>query len=283
LCTVEDLGRPGYADLGVPRSGAADPASLRLGNRLVGNPEGYAGIEMTALGMKARLHRGRWIAVTGAVCPLWIDGRAADINRAVFVPQGATLTVGAATNGVRSYLTVAGGIDVDHVLGSRSTDLMSGLGPPPLRAGTTLPLGQPVSAPGHADFVPQVTLPPVVWIRMTLGPRDDMLTTEALETLRRSVFEASSSSNRIALRLQGPALATRGAGQMPSEGIVIGAMQVPSAGQPLIFLPDHPTTGGYPVVAVAHPDDLWIVGQASPGTKIRFTLSRRTGGRGFDL
>ena len=171
---------------------------------------------------------------------------------------------------------MGGGIDVDQVLGSRSTDLMSGLGPPPLRPGMMLPLGDPVGAPGYADAVPQVMLDKVIRMRLVLGPRDDTLTAEALELLRSSVYEVSSSSNRIALRLHGPKLTTRGAGQMPSEGIVLGAMQVPSAGQPLIFLPDHPTTGGYPVVAVVHPDDLWMAGQVRPGTKIRFVLWKRS-------
>ncbi len=151
LTTVQDLGRPGYAHLGVPRSGALDPPALRLANRLVGNPEDAAGLEITLGRLRARLDRAGTVALTGAGAPLRVDGRPAPLERAgIRAGPGACIEVGAAVAGLRPYLAVAGGIAVPPVLGSRSTDTLSGLGPPSLRDGVTLPLGTP-TAPSTVD------------------------------------------------------------------------------------------------------------------------------------
>jgi len=274
--TVQDLGRPGYADLGVPRSGAADAGSLRLANRLVGNPEEFAGIETTLLGVDLDFHSGRWVAVTGAVCPVTIDGRAADPCRPQYVPAGATLRIGTATRGVRSYVAVAGGIAVAPVLASRSTDTLSGIGPPPLADAMRLPLGPPGGQPSAVDIAPRPMLPPTARVRLVPGPRDDRFTEASLRALTTTTYRVTVDSDRIGVRLRGAALAGRHPGGLPSEGVALGAVQVPPDGQPLVFLADHPTTGGYPVVGVVHPADLWQVAQAAPGTAVRFSWHRPT-------
>jgi biotin-dependent carboxylase-like uncharacterized protein len=270
LSTVQDLGRPGLAGIGVPRSGAADPASLRLANRLVGNAEDTAGVETTLLGVDLRFRAARWVAVTGATCPVRVDGRAADADRPLYVPAGATLSIGTARYGVRSYLAIAGGIAVAPVLRSRSTDVLSGIGPPPLAAGTVLPLGEPHGPPSPVDTAPHPVMPALARLRIIAGPRDDRFTPAAARTLSTATYEVTTASNRIGVRLRGPGLAGRTDEGLPSEGVVLGAVQVPPTGQPVVFLADHPTTGGYPVIGVVDPDDMWMVAQAGPGTLIRF-------------
>lgn len=292
LATVQDLGRPGLAHLGVPHSGAADPASLRLANRLVGNAEDAAGIETTLLGADLELTvrpdrpapaappapAGRWMAVTGARCAVRVGGRPADTDRPQFVPAGSTLSIGAAESGVRSYLAVAGGIVLPPVLGSRATDLLSGIGPARLSAGDLLPLGRPAAAPAAVDVVPLPAPPEVARVRLLPGPRQDWFTAESLATLATATYRVSPVSDRIGVRLEGPALARSVPAELPSEGVVLGAVQVPADGVPLVFLADHPTTGGYPVVGVVHPADLAVVAQAAPGTRLRFTMGQAATG-----
>ncbi len=191
------------------------------------------------------------------------------------VPAGALLSVGTAVSGVRSYVGVSGGVAVEPVLGSRSTDLLSGLGPPPLTDGTVLPLGTPTAPHARVDVVPQPRPPAELVLRVTLGPRDDWFTTAAIRTLTTHTYRVSSASNRIGLRTEGPALERARPGELPSEGMVLGAIQVPPDGRPVVFLADHPTTGGYPVIAVVRPTDLPATAQAVPGTPVRFLVVRR--------
>lgn len=270
LTTVQDLGRPGLAHLAVPRSGAADPDSLRLANRLVGNPESAAGIETTLLGADLRITAARWVAVTGAPCPVRVDGRPADIDRPVYVPAGAVLSICPADRGVRSYLAVAGGIRTAPVLGSRSTDLLSGIGLPPLTTGQRVPIGPATRAPASVDQAPRPLIPDEARLRLIAGPRDGWFDRATLRAVAATGYAVDSASNRIGVRLTGPAVAASHPGELPSEGMVRGAVQVPPGGQPLIFLVDHPTTGGYPVIGVVHPDDMGLVAQARPGTSVRF-------------
>ncbi|MBV6700387.1 biotin-dependent carboxyltransferase family protein [Kitasatospora aureofaciens] len=270
LTTVQDLGRPGHAHLGVPRSGALDQPAHRLANRLVGNPAGAAALETTVLGCAVRVHRPVTVAVTGAPCTLRVDGRPAAWAAPVRLPAGALLDVGPATRGVRSYVAFAGGIATDPVLGSRSTDLLSGLGPAPLAAGDTLPLGEPLRPAAGADVVPCTAPPAEVVLPLVLGPRDDWFTARALATLARSRYHVSATSNRIGLRLDGPPLERASEGELPSEGMVLGAVQVPPSGHPVVFLADHPTTGGYPVIGVIPATALPAAAQAAPGTPVRF-------------
>jgi biotin-dependent carboxylase-like uncharacterized protein len=277
LTTVQDLGRTGYAHLGVARSGALDPGALIRANRLVGNPDGTAGLETTLNGVAVRAESHTTVAVTGAPAPITVDGRPAEFGVAFDVAAGAVLDVGAARVGVRSYLAFAGGVTVAPVLGSRSTDTLSGLGPPPLRAGFVLPLGRTGSVteaalwrqdPLHPDLAPPSV--DTLQLRLRLGPRHDWISVPARDALQQADFTLSVKSNRVGARLSGPTLTRAITGELPSEGIVLGAVQVPADGQPLIFLADHPTTGGYPVVGVVDPDDLALVAQARPGTAVRF-------------
>jgi biotin-dependent carboxylase-like uncharacterized protein len=270
LTTIQDLGRRGLAHLGVPRSGALDGPAHRLANRLVGNPPDAATLETTLTGVAVRAQAPVVAAVTGAPAPVRIDGRPAPWGLPVPVPAGAVLDVGTATHGVRSYVAFAGGIAVAPVLGSRATDLLAGLGPPPLSAGDVLPLGTPAAPPALVDVVPQPAPPDELVLRLRLGPREDWFTPEALRVLARARFTVASASNRIALRTEGPALTRAIDAELPSEGVVLGAVQVPTDGRPLIFLADHPTTGGYPVVGVVPEADLAAAAQARPGTPLRF-------------
>ncbi|MGW1539571.1 5-oxoprolinase subunit C family protein [Streptomyces sp. NPDC002309] len=275
LTTVQDLGRPGHSHLGVPRSGALDPPAAALANRLAGNPPGAALLETTLNGCALRPRSPVTVAVTGAPCPVTVDGRPVAWGAPVRVPAGALLDVGAATRGVRSYVAVSGGVAVEPVLGSRSTDLLSGLGPPPLTNGVVLPLGQVAGPHARVDGVPQPAPPAELVLRVTLGPRDDWFTEEAVRTFTSRPYRVSAAGNRIGLRTEGPALERARPGELPSEGMVLGAVQVPPDGRPVVFLADHPTTGGYPVIAVVRTADLAAAAQAAPGTPVRFMAVRR--------
>ena len=273
LTTVQDLGRPGYAHLGVARSGALDEPALIRANRLVGNADGAAGLETTLTGVSLRPEVPVTIAVTGAAASVSVEGQPVEFDTAVTVPAGALLEVGPAAVGVRSYVAVGGGITVAPVLGSRSTDTLSGLGPPPLRAGHVFPVGSPPPA-----VQPTLTLswtapaPEVVTVelRTRLGPRQDWFSTTARDALFGEEFTLTVKSNRVGARLAGPVLSRAVATELPSEGIVLGAVQVPADGQPLVFLADHPTTGGYPVIGVVERADLPRLAQARPGAIVRF-------------
>ncbi|GGP85554.1 biotin-dependent carboxyltransferase family protein [Streptosporangium pseudovulgare] len=312
--TVQDLGRPGHGHLGVPCSGAADAPSLRLANRLVGNPEDAAGIELTFGGARLRFPAGAWVAVTGAPCPLTLRvpegaggsggtgpsavsrgsgsrdtgspaaGSRRDAARAparpgaagpyapVWVPSGGELRVGAPTAGLRTYVAVRGGLDVPAVLGSRSTDALSGLGPAPLAPGLRLPLGPAAGLPPIVvDAAPPPPIPRGV-LRVLPGPRDDWFAPDALEALCAAPYQVSRRSNRVGVRLAGTALRRVRDGELPSEGMVAGAVQVPPSGQPIVFLADHPPTGGYPVIAVVASADLAVAAQLRPGDPVWFRL-----------
>ncbi|TYB54507.1 biotin-dependent carboxyltransferase family protein [Nonomuraea sp. PA05] len=305
--TVQDLGRPGHAHLGVPRSGAADAPGLRLANRLVGNAETLAGIELTFGGARLRFLDGAWAALTGA--PLVAasietsgaralsvteasGGRAVGVTEAssalsvteasgaravgmgapFWVPAGGELRLGAPAWGLRTYLAVRGGIAVEPVLGSRSTDSLSGLGPEPLRAGTLLPVGRPEGVIS-VDLAPPPGPRPAV-VRVLPGPRDDWFVPEAMAELCALPYQVTPDSNRVGVRLRGPRLERAKDGELPSEGMVTGAVQVPPSGQPIVFLADHPPTGGYPVIGVVPEADLPVIAQLRPGEEVRFTTRR---------
>ncbi|MDO0928689.1 biotin-dependent carboxyltransferase family protein [Streptomyces sp. TG1A-8] len=274
LTTVQDRGRPGYAHLGVPRSGALDPPAAALVNRLAGNRPDAAVLETTLTGCALRPRSAVTVAVGGAPCPVTVGGRPAAWGAPVVVPAGELLEVGAAVAGVRSYVAVRGGIAVEPVLGSRATDLLSGLGPAPLGDGTVLPLGTPAGPAAHVDVAPQPAPPAELVLRVTLGPRDDWFTARAVRDLTTRTYRVSSASNRIGLRTEGPVLERARPGELASEGMVLGAVQVPLDGRPVVFLADHPTTGGYPVIAVVRAADLPTAAQALPGTPVRFTAVR---------
>ena len=260
LATVQDGGRPGFAALGVARSGAFDRAALRLANRLVGNPDDAAAIEVTLGGLRVRLDTATTIALTGAICP-----GAPDWGVPVSLPAGATIRLGVPPTGLRSYLAIRGGIAVPPVLGSRSTDTLSGLGPAPLRAGDRLPLGSaiaPVLGTAAAAPVARAVL------RIRFGPREDWFTAAARGLLLDAEWTVRPESDRVGLRLAGPALERARSGELASEPTLPGALQVPPDGRPIMFGPDAPVTGGYPVIAVV--TDLDPAAQLRPGDTVRF-------------
>jgi biotin-dependent carboxylase-like uncharacterized protein len=274
LSTVQDLGRPGYAHLGVPRSGALDQDAHRLANHLVGNGPEAASLETTLTGLTLRALAPVVVAVCGAVAPVRRDGHPAAWAAPIALRAGEVLDVGAATRGVRNYVAFAGGVAVQPVLGSRSTDVLSGLGPPPIRDGDVLPLGVPAGPSLPADTYP-VTVTgghpePAFELPVLAGPRPEAFPPEAMGALTGAEYTVSQASNRIALRLEGPPLPRTGPDTIPSEGAVLGAIQVPSDGRPIVFLADHPPTGGYPVVAVVPVAALGLAAQAPPGARLRF-------------
>jgi biotin-dependent carboxylase-like uncharacterized protein len=278
LALVEDLGRPGLSHLGVSTSGAADRRAHALANRLVANTSARAGIEVTFGGFAARVHDvggdGLAIAVTGADADPAVDGIPFGTNSIHFVHDGQVISLGVPRTGLRSYLAVRGGIDVDAVLGSRSYDVMSAIGPRPLASGDMLTVGA-----RDADF-PELEQAPVAAIddgplelRVVPGPRDDWFADP--DALVRTEWVTSERSDRVGIRLTGAPLQARWPDrQLPSEGSLRGSIQLPPNGLPVILGPDHPVTGGYPVIGVVVDADVDLTAQARPGQHVRFHWSR---------
>ncbi|HEX2772578.1 MAG TPA: biotin-dependent carboxyltransferase family protein [Micromonosporaceae bacterium] len=270
LTTVQDLGRRGLAHLGVARSGAADRDSLRLANRLVGNREGAACLEITFGGFGARFHEAAIVAVAGAPCPVRVSDHQAFMYGPIQLNAGDELSVGPPAQGVRTYLAVRGGVDVPPVLGSRSTDVLAGLGPDPLWSGMLLSVGTDARELPGVDVAPVAPIPEEITLRVMPGPRDDWFTPAALTVLTSNPYEVTAQSNRVGIRLSGAMLERSRTGELPSEGTVCGSLQVPPSGQPVLFLADHPVTGGYPVIAVVWEQDICLAAQARPGQRLRF-------------
>jgi biotin-dependent carboxylase-like uncharacterized protein len=268
--TVQDLGRPGHAALGVAASGAVDRPSLRLANRLVGNPEGAAALELTLGGLRLRFARLARVALTGAPCDARAGDRPLAMNAPELVAAGDELRIGTPSSGVRTYLAVAGGIDAEPVLGSRATDTLAGLGPARLARGDRLAVGAATGEPPAIDVAPAPAPAAEPVIRLLPGPREDWFTAAARAALVAAPWTVSPRSDRIGVRLEGPALERARAGELPSEGMVEGALQVPPDGRPVLLLADHPVTGGYPVIAVVAGDDIPLAAQARPGARLRF-------------
>lgn len=279
LALVEDLGRIGLADIGVGRSGAADRRSFALGARLLAQDERSAALEVTFGGLRARAHGDLLVALTGAPAPAAVQGRAGGEHGVGYdgpfpLHDGETLVLETPGVGLRTYLSVRGGIDVPPELGSRSTDVLSGLGPAPLRAGDLLPVGPPPPRFPEVDVAPTppITHDPLV-LRVSLGPRDDWLADPA--DLTRTTWVVSPDSDRVGVRLAGGEVLrhpSRIGAELPSEGVVRGAIQLPADGRPVLFLADHPVTGGYPVVGVLVANDVDRLAQAVPGQHIRLLL-----------
>jgi biotin-dependent carboxylase-like uncharacterized protein len=276
LTLVQDLGRVGFAAIGVGRSGAADREAFRLGARLLAQPYTAAALEVTFGGLSIRAHGDLQLALTGAPAPAAIDGRPMGYFGPFTLGNGQVLTLGAPEVGLRSYLSVRGGIAVPPILKSRATDTLSGLGPPPVQTGDMLPVGPPPAAFPNVDVAPAPAFSTDVLLLHALrGPRDDWLAN--MGALVSSLWTVSSHSDRVGIRLTGEPLqyhATRIDQELPSEGVVRGAIQVPSGGEPVVFLADHPVTGGYPVVAVLVDSDIDRAAQAVPGQQLRIVLNK---------
>lgn len=276
LATVQDEGRPGLGGLGVGVSGAADRGSMRLANRLVGNHPGTAVLEATFGGLALRARCDLVVALTGAQAPATIDGTGVGCCGPVHLPAGGELRLGTPPAGLRTYLAVRGGIAVEPVLGSRATDVMSGIGPAVLEPGAVLPVGPPPREWPTVDVAPVRSLPEGdLELRVVPGPRDDWFVEGALATLGSAPYDVTAESNRVGMRLQGPVLERSRQEELSSEGMVRGALQVPPTGLPTLFLSDHPVTGGYPVIGVVAGADLDLAAQARPGQRLRFRLVPR--------
>ena len=268
---VQDLGRPGYAHLGVPQGGAADPGALIQGNRLVGNSLTSAGLEVTLKGPVLAFPEGAIVALTGADMGAVRDsGLAAPRYQTLWLHPGEVLRLGAARSGCRAYVAFAGGIATEPVLQSRATFVagaFGGLGGRPLRAGDRLPLGPPSFPPPNA----RLPLPaPENVARVIPGPQGAAFDDAALLHFYGGEFCISPLSSRSGLRLDGPRLAAPGGGEGPSQALLPGAVQVPPDGRPIVLGWDGPVTGGYPVIAGVISADLPLLAQLAPGSRISF-------------
>jgi biotin-dependent carboxylase-like uncharacterized protein len=271
--TVQDLGRPGWFSAGVGVAGAADVRSYRLATRLVGNADSAAAIECVLGGLELEALGAVTLAVTGAPAPVFVDGTPTGAAAVLRLHAGQRLRLGMADAGMRVYVAVRGGVDVPPVLGSRSRDTMAGLGPEPLVAGQELPVGKAVAGQPRIDAAPvlRLTLDAVI-VHVLLGPRDDWFAEPTV--LFTGHWVASDRLDRLGVRLARPhgmpGLTRRRPGELPPEGMPLGAVQVPPSGEPVVFLADHPITGGYPVIGVVRSADIPLVAQVRPGLELVF-------------
>jgi antagonist of KipI len=275
LTTVQDLGREGFGPMGVSPSGAADAISLRIGNRLVGNAEGAAGLEMTLLGGTFVLPEGGILALTGSDFGASLDEKPVELWASFEAHPGQTLLLGPTHSGARCYLCVRGGIEVKDFLGSASTHLLSGLGGHEgraLRKGDVLKIGETNGAyrrkTAAADALERISSRKV--LRVTPGPQSDWFPEPAQEIFYASTYRVAEESNRMGLRLEGAAVPEGSGGMMITEGVSIGAVQIPSGGLPIILFVEQQTTGGYAKIANVISPDLSSLGQLRPRDEIRF-------------
>jgi biotin-dependent carboxylase-like uncharacterized protein len=266
LTLIQDSGRPGYAAMGVSRSGAFDVGAYELGRRLLDNRDDAAALEVLLGGLTLTAAGAIRAVITGGLVQATAAGRPVGYGEPFYLLPGEQLALGHCTRGIRAYVSVAGGFDVKPVLGSRATDTLSGIGPRPLAAGDVLPLG--VAAPPTRATVAPLTPPAdgLVILDTLAGPRTDWLADRDLG----GEWTVAPDSNRVGVRLTGHVWARVRADEVPSEGVVRGAIQLPGDGRPVIFGPDHPTTGGYPVVGVLTDAASDLLAQLRPGQRVRF-------------
>lgn len=272
LTTVQDLGRRGYASMGVGVSGAVDRTSHHRANRLVGNRPTAATLELTFGGFRAVATSQLWVAVTGASVDVQVEDTTHPIDTLLAVQPGECLRIGTPRAGIRTYLAVRGGIDVPEVLGSRSTDSLSGLGPAAISDGDRLAVGHQQAAFPVLDHIPTGRTPATaatVQLDFLPGPRDDWFTPAAQVLLCATTWTVNAASNRVGVRLNGPSLERAVTRELPSEGVALGSVQVPPSG-PIVFLDDHPVTGGYPVIGVVTRDCLDRLAQTMAGDDVTF-------------
>ncbi len=279
LSLIQDGGRRAVASLGIPRGGAADPEGLVLANRLLGNPDTAAVVECTAAGPTVRIAGRGHLAVVGAApraVDVLVDGHPVDADTVLPVADGQIVSVGRIHRGLRAYLAVAGGLETPTVVGGRSSDLLSGLGPGPLRAGDRLARGRPGPVRGALSPPPSGRSPgagDVTVLRGIAGPHP--MPRELLDRLCGTVWRIGGRSDRIGLRLEAPGTTQPVAGRTASTGMVSGAVQIPPDGTPIVLLPDHATVGGYPVAACVIAADLPVLGRLSPGDRVALRFCER--------
>lgn len=261
---VQDLGRCGLRAIGVGRGGAADRGALRLGNRLLGNDEGAAGLEVVLGGLVLRAEQDHLVTVTGAPAPASVDNRPVGHASVLTLRAGAVLRLDPPSAGLRSYLCVRGGLDGPLVLGSRSTDVLAGLGHAVVD-GDVLSVGPPQHP---LPDVEQALVPETPGLRVTPGPRADWIQ-GGMAALCATPWTVTSDLDRVGVRLDGEPLRRTRTDELPSEGVLPGAVQVPPDGRPVLFLADAPVTGGYPVIAVLDARSLDRAAQLRPGEPVR--------------
>lgn len=277
--TVQDDGRVGRAHQGIARSGAADQGSRALANRLVGNRLDAAVLEITFGPAVFRALEPAIIAVTGAMADITVidsSGVAREVaqNCALALTSGVCVRIGAVRDGMRTYVAIRGGAGADVVLGSRSFDTLGRIGPPPLRSQDLLPIGSDATGPPWFEVVPVVPLSHPAVIAVHLGPRDDWLLPGQAARLLATTWIVSGNSDRTGVRIGGAVLLRR-SGEIPTEAMIPGAVQLPMDGRPIILGPDCGTTGGYPVIAVVTRGGLDRVGQLRPDDALRFHVVNR--------
>ena len=278
LTTVQDRGRYGYLRYGVPVSGAMDYFALRVANLLVGTPQEEACLEITFVGPRLRFLKDTTIALAGADLSPIVDGVPIPMWQSVWVQQGSLLSFGTTRGGVRAYLAVAGGLDVPRVMGSKSTYLKAAIGGiegRALRAGDRLPTpdtaGQPINV---SRRLPERGIPSYGHhheLRVIMGPQDDAFTEEGIQTFLGSQYAVTPQSDRMGYRLEGPEIQHKSGADIISDGIPLGAVQVPADGLPIVLLADRGTTGGYAKIATVITADIYKLAQAAPGDTVRFT------------
>jgi antagonist of KipI len=273
--TVQDLGREGFGPLGVSASGPADPVSLRIGNRLVGNAEGAAGLEMTLLGGAFEFPDGAVLALTGSDFGATLDGVPVETWRSFEVRPGQTLRLGPTRSGARCYLCVLGGIEVEPFLGSASTHVLSGLGGHEgrsLRKGDVLSIGAARGSTPARRLAKRAMqeLKSRKTLRVTPGPQSEWFSETAQQIFYSSTYRVAEESNRMGVRVEGAAVPVPAGGEMISEGVSLGAVQVPEGGKPIILFVEQQTTGGYPKIANVISADFHSLGQLRPRDEIRF-------------
>lgn len=278
---IQDLGRPGHAAVGVTGSGGADRAAAALALRCVGTDPAAAVLEILLGGLVLMTDAPAVVAVTGARAELVVvdrsgSRRTAATGEVLMLEAGSTLEIGRSTTGVRSYLAVRGGIEVPLVLGSRSRDTLSGLGPAPVVTGDALQVGDSVVGPWasnwHAGAMGDASVSGgrAVELGVIPGPRDDLFPAEAWDVLAQT-GHVSGHADRVGVRIDPSTPVPRIArGEIPSEGMVRGAVQIPADGSPVVFGPDHPVTGGYPVIGVLTSRSADAICQLLPGVPVRF-------------
>ena len=279
LTTVQDLGRRGFQRYGIPVCGALDPVSLRIANILVGNPEGHAGLEMTAFGPTVGFEAESVIAVTGADFHPTLDGEPIQQWESVRVPAGSELRFASPSDGLRAYLAVAGGIDVPPVMNSRSTDLkgaFGGLDGRPLRAGDAVRTGASAHPESRSPrrlpmgISPEPTRDQEFQIRVVLGPQERLFAETGIAVMLTSEYTVSADTDRMGCRLDGPEIEHVSGPDIVSDGSALGSVQVPGTGTPIVLLSDRGTTGGYSKIATVIGPDIGLLAQAMPGARIRF-------------
>ena len=273
--TVQDLGREGFGPLGVSASGAADAISLRLGNRLVGNAEGSAGLEMTLLGGTFFFPEGALLALAGSDFGATLDGKPVELWSSFEAQAGQALRLGPTRSGARCYLCMAGGIDLKSFLGSASTHILSGLGGyqgRALRKGDTVKIGVASGATRKRRLSARASkqLQPRKVLRVTPGPQSNWFPASLQGLFYQSSYRVAEESNRMGIRLEGAVIPAASGGEMISEGVALGAIQVPDGGQPIILFVEQQTTGGYPKIANIISADFHSLGQLRPRDEVRF-------------